>query len=245
MHILLTRPQDDIPALKHKLVERGFAVSACPMLDIDILPVDAVDAQTIKKLGAAHAYLFTSANGVRAASRHGLNVDSECSVFAVGPATADACKAAGYDVIYEAGGDVRSLVDRIKKAGMPKELGSLVHISGRDQAGNLVGQLCDAGYDATSVVLYRAETIPALPKDITTQLASGEIDAALFYSSRTAAHFVELTAQADIKLSITAYCLSDAVAEILRQAEVSELADIKVAATTTEDSMLALLGDHH
>jgi hypothetical protein len=37
---------------------------------------------------------------------------------------------------------------------------------------------------------------------------------------------------------MTAYCLSEAVAKILRQAGV---ANIKVAATTTEESMLALL----
>ena len=104
MHILLTRPKDDIPALKNKLIERGFTVSACPILDITILPVEEVDAQTSQTLDAAQAYLFTSANGVRAASHHGLTQNPERSVFAVGPATANACKAAGFQTVSEAGG---------------------------------------------------------------------------------------------------------------------------------------------
>ena len=238
MHILLTRPKDDIPALKNKLIEQGFTVSACPMLDINILPVEEVDCQTSQFLDAAQAYLFTSANGVRAASHHGLTQSPERPVFAVGPATANACKAAGFKTVSEAGGDVRSLVEMIKGTNTPHISGALVHISGRHQTGNLVEQLCDAGYDAASVVLYRADTIPAFPDNIATQLISGEIDAVMFYSSRTAKHFVALTTLAGIKLSMTAYCLSEAVAKILRQAGV---ANIKVAATTTEESMLALL----
>ena len=238
MHILLTRPKDDIPALKNKLIERGFTVSACPILDITILPFEEVDSQTSQILDAAQAYLFTSANGVRAASHHGLTQNPERPVFAVGPATANACKAAGFQTVSEAGGDVRSLVEMIKRTNTHHISSALVHISGRDQTGNLVEQLCDAGYDAASVVLYRADTIPAFPDNIATQLISGEIDAVMFYSSRTAAHFVALTTRAGIKLSMTAYCLSEAVAKILRQAGV---ANIKVAATTTEESMLALL----
>ena len=238
MHILLTRPKDDIPALKNKLIEQGFTVSACPMLDINILPVEEVDSQTSQTLDAAQAYLFTSANGVRAASHHGLTQNPERPVFAVGPATANACKAAGFQTVSEAGGDVRSLVEMIKGTNTPHISDALVYISGRDQTGNLVEQLYDAGYDAASVVLYRADTIPALPDNIATQLISGEIDAVMFYSSRTATHFVALTTLAGIKLSMTAYCLSETVAKILRQAGVT---NIKVAATTTEESMLALL----
>ena len=238
MHILLTRPKDDIPALKNKLIQQGFTISACPMLDINILSVGEVDSQTLQILDAAQAYLFTSANGVRAASHHGLTQNPERSVFAVGPATANACKAAGFKTVSEAGGDVRSLVEMIKETNTPRISEALVHISGRDQTGNLVEKLCDAGYDATAVVLYCAETIPALPDNIVTQLISGEIDAVMFYSSRTAAHFVALTTLAGIKLSMTAYCLSEAVAKILRQAGVE---NIKVAATKTEESMLALL----
>ena len=241
MHILLTRPKDDIPALKQKLVEQGFTVSACPMLDINIMPVEEVDTSTAQKLAEAQAYLFTSANGVRAASHHGLPKTPDLPVFAVGPATADACRIAGFKTVTEAGGDVQSLVGMIKATDIAEASGSLVHISGRDQAGNLVQQLCDAGYDATSLVLYRAETISALPEDIATLLASGDIEAAMFYSSRTATHFVMLTEYAGIKLSLTAYCLSEAVAQILKQAGV---ADIKVAETTTEDSMLNMLAEH-
>ena len=238
MHILLTRPKDDIPALKNKLIEQGYTISACPMLDVKILPVEVVDAQSSQTLDAAQAYLFTSANGVRAASHHGLTQNAERPVFAVGPATANACEAAGFKTVSEAGGDVRSLVEMIKGTNTPNMSGAMVHISGRDQTGNLVEQLCDSGYDAASVVLYRAEKIPALPDNIATQLISGEIDAVMFYSSRTATHFVALTTLAGIKLSMTAYCLSESVAKILRQAGV---ANIKVAATSTEESMLALL----
>lgn len=241
MHILLTRPKDDIPAMKHKLVEQGFTVSACPMLDINIMPVEEGDTSTAQKIATAQAYLFTSANGVRAASHHGLTKNPNLPVFAVGPATADACRIAGFKKVTEAGGDVQSLVGIIKATDIAEVSGSLVHISGRDHAGNLVQQLCDAGYEATSLVLYRAETISAFPDDISTLLASGEIDAVMFYSSRTATHFVTLTGRAGIKMSITAYCLSDAVAQILKRAGVE---DIKVAANTTEDSMLNLLTEN-
>ena len=104
MHILLTRPKDDIPALKNKLIERGFTVSACPILDITILPVEEVDSQTSQILDAAQAYLFTSANGVRAASHHGLTQNPERPVFAVGPATANAVKRQVFKLSQKRGG---------------------------------------------------------------------------------------------------------------------------------------------
>lgn len=241
MHVLLTRPADDVPALSRELTARGFQVSACPMLTIKMVPPDGISPRGAEALARAAAYLFTSANGVRAARFHGLfKTPPAVPVFAVGPATAEACRHAGIETVIEAGGDVGSLVEAVRAGHDPSATGTLVHVSGRDQAGNLVGQLTDAGYDAAGVTLYRAEKINALPEDITAHLRAGRIDAVMFYSSRTAEHFAAKMKRAGLRPPGIAFCLSDAVAKIARSAGFKE---VRVAAQTTQTHMLALLED--
>jgi uroporphyrinogen-III synthase len=228
MHILITRPAEDAALLGEKLQARGHQVTGLPMISIDYLKPEAPEAPV-------DAHVFTSANGVRAAVKAGVDVQM---AYAVGPATAAACQAAGWDNIITGTGDVDGLVATILAA--PPE-GRILHVSGRDKAGDLLGGLRQAGLSADNLVLYRAVARPAFAPETVAAIGNRQYDAVLFYSSRTAQIFIALAQQAglqDCLAAMAAGCLSPAVAQT---AAIAGFAPIWTAASPNEDALLEAL----
>ena len=93
---------------------------------------------------------FTSANGVRFS---GIERPAG-PAYAVGKATARAAKAAGFDPVWSAGGDVRVLSEIIEKADK-----TILHISGSRLAGDLVALLAERGIGAQRRVVYETRTV--------------------------------------------------------------------------------------
>ena len=117
--------------------------------------------------------------------------------------------------------------------------GHLLHIAGRDIAGDLTALLPE--FQVERVVLYRAQVAQALPEVLRRVLVDGVADAALFYSPRTAATFARLVDSAGLVhhcATILAICLSAAVADAL---QALTFLDIRVAARPDQDSLLAVL----
>ena len=120
--------------------------------------------------------------------------------------------------------------------------GSLLHVSGREVAGDLAGRLAEAGFAVRRAVLYRAEPAAALSPGLCGRLAAGGIDAALFLSPRTARSFVTLVAGATLAAScrrIVALCLSQAVADALPAGFCQA---VRIAAAPTQAALLDALG---
>ena len=230
MRILITRPEEDAAMLGEKLQARGHQVTGLPMISIDYLRPDMQMTGT-----PAAAHVFTSANGVRAAVKAGVDVQM---AYAVGPATAAACQTAGWDNIITGTGDVDGLVATILAA--PPE-GRILHISGRDKAGDLLGSLRQAGLPADNLVLYRAVARTVFAPETVSAIRNGQFDAVLFYSSRTAQIFISLAQQAglqDCLAAMAAGCLSPAVAEYAGKAG---FAPVWTAARPTEEALLEAL----
>tara|TARA_R100000005_G_scaffold71393_1_gene38893 strand:+ start:10239 stop:12395 length:2157 start_codon:yes stop_codon:yes gene_type:complete len=232
MKILITRPEPDASALADILSGRGHEPRLAPMMFIENLPNRTLDT------AGAQALLITSANGARALGR--LAGDKNIRCFAVGRATAEALRAEGYAHVTAAGGDVTSLRDVIIDAATP-DGGRLIHISGSEVAGDLVGMLTENGFDCERLVLYEALPVTSLDAKITREIKAGSIPAVLFYSPRTAAIFTGIVTAAGLApfmKSITAYCLSAAIAE-----KISSLRwqDVKIAAEPDQEKLLALL----
>jgi uroporphyrinogen-III synthase len=105
MRVLITRPEPDATRLAEALRARGHEPVPAPLMTIVVSqappPREIADA----------VLLFTSANGARAAEAH--NVRAKRVVFAVGEATAQAAREAGFRVEGVAGGDVASLTELI------------------------------------------------------------------------------------------------------------------------------------
>jgi len=229
---LITRPQEDSADLAIALARRGIAPILAPMMRIEYA---SADIET--EIAPAQAILFTSRNGVRAFSR--VSPRRDIAAFAVGDSTAALARDNGFVNVESANGDnadlARLVIDRL----VPSD-GMLFHAAGATIAGDLSGALDKAGFRTVRRTLYNAKAVDRLA-DTATAMRNGELDYVLFFSPRTARIFVELVAAArlgDACRSLTAVCLSDAVAS-----EVASLAwkDIGVANLATTDAVLNVI----
>jgi uroporphyrinogen-III synthase len=229
--VLVTRPADDAAPLADRLRGLGFEPVVEPMLAI-------MASGASLDLDGVQAVLLTSANGARALAR--ATARRDLLVLAVGDATARAARAAGFLSIESAGGDVVDLAG-LAKARCTPAAGPLLHVSGRETAGDLAGHLAMAGFALRRAVLYRAEPAAALSPALRERLAAGGLDAALFLSPRTARSFVTLVEAANLAACcrrMAALCLSPAVADALPAASWKA---VRIAAAPTQAALLDAL----
>ncbi len=236
MRILITRGRDDAAPLAAELEARGHQALIEPMLDI--VPAAGSKQKLLGDLTSVQALLFTSANGVRAFAR--LTPARGYRIFAVGDATAAAARAAGFARVESAAGDVEALADLVARRLRPGG-GALLHAAASQLAGDLQGRLEAAGFELRRAVLYEAKPASSISDEVKGDLDSGRIDAALFFSPRTAKTFVTLVREGGLAPALarcTALCLSEAVAEEVRTCA---WAGVHLARQPTTDSLLAVL----
>lgn len=207
MRVLITRPREDAEPLARALAGRGIRSLIAPMLEIVSVAGPPVGLDRVQAL------LATSANGVRAFAQRVTRRD--LPLYAVGPATAEAARLAGFSRVHVAGGDVASLAARVS-AEVDPEAGTLLHMAGTTVAGDLAGALGAAGYTVRREVLYKARRARALPPEAVATLSAGAIDGVVLYSPRTARTFADLVDRAGLApalAGVIAFCLSPAVAD--------------------------------
>ena len=230
--LLLTRPEADAAALADKLHVRGHAVDIAPLLHIRLLDT------ALPPLDDIAALLITSANGLRAFAAQSDRRD--LTLYAVGEASARAARTAGFTDVHAASGDLHSLAALVQRLRKPDD-GALLHAAGENLAGDLVGLLRAAGFDARGIALYRAETASSLPPAVAASLRAGDYRGVLFFSPRTAATFVRLAMQAGAEKALAgaqAFCLSANIAERIAALP---WRGICVAAEPSEASLLAAM----
>ncbi|MBO6669631.1 uroporphyrinogen-III synthase [Parvibaculum sp.] len=235
MRFLVTRPEEDSAPLADALSALGHEAVLAPLLDIRFLE----DAELPE--AAWQALLVTSANGVRALARHDHAASLlSLPILAVGPASADAARAAGFAQVEAAGGDVNSLAEHVAKSLDPKA-GPLLHVAGSAVAGDLAGMLEERGFSVTRAVLYDARLASELPEIARAALEAGSLDGVLLYSPRTARAFASLVRKAGLEARVkglAAYCLSAAVADALD--DLPGLT-VKIARAPDQAALIALL----
>ncbi len=240
MRVLITRPLADAEMLASRLGERGIAYLIEPLMEV--LPVIDNDAAATlawvdDRSVPARALLLTSANGVRFLAERLKRRD--VAVFAVGSATAEAARDAGFEIVEQADGDVESLANLVMRRVEPGD-GKLLHIAGSVVAGDLSGQLRAAGYEVQRLVLYRAEAVPSLSAAAIDGFRSADISHVALFSPRTSMIFVDLVNRAELAEtmgSVTALCLSPSVAD----AASLPFAARWIAATPDQEALLRLL----
>lgn len=241
MRFLITRPVANAAVLAEKLAAQGHDSIISPV--IEIYPAET----PLPENAAAYAALaLTSANGVHALAAKCLPDAAlraswqALPAFAVGPQTAAALKAYGWQNIYEAGGDVETLAALIvaTTSEFDRTDKPVLHVAGRDRAGNLKAMLAGENIACDLAMLYEAEAADALSPAAVAALADGDepVDAVLLYSQRSAKLFVALSAALPMAQKPTAYCLSPAIAEMLQAAGF----ETRTAAYPEEAAMLAL-----
>jgi len=172
--IWITRAQPGADATAERVRALGHDAIVAPLLAMRTLPDVTID------LSGVAALAFTSANGVRAFAD--ASGERGLKVFAVGAATAQAARAAGFKAVLSADGDVEALAEGI--AVRRAELrGAVLHPGAAEPAGDLAGALEKHGVEARRLVLY--ETAPVQLDDAAAQ-ALARSDAVLLHSPRAA-----------------------------------------------------------
>ncbi|MFQ6018608.1 MAG: uroporphyrinogen-III synthase, partial [Kiloniellaceae bacterium] len=225
---------EDARPLAAALKARGHEALSAPMLTITPAP----GLKGPLNLAGVQALLFTSANGLRAFA--GLSPERGLPAFTVGDASAAAARAAGFVRVEGAGGDVADLI-RLVAARLDPGGGALYHAAGRKLAGDLKGALEARGFTLRRAVLYHAEPARRLSGALSAALAEGRLDAATFFSPRTAGTFVRLIGEAGLGRAcarLAAVALSEAVAEQLRGLDWGE---VQVAERPDQEALLERL----
>ena len=178
--IWITRAQPGADATAERVRALGHDAVVAPLLAVQFVPDVTID------LGGVAALAFTSANGVRAFAD--LSGERALRVFAVGAATAQAARAAGFRSVLSADGDVEALAEGI--AARRGELkGAVLHPGAAEPAGDLAGALEKHGVEARRVILY--ETAPVEVAAAAAE-ALGQSDAVLLHSPRAAEVLAQL-----------------------------------------------------
>lgn len=233
MRLLVTRPAEDAAPLADRLRGLGIEPVMAPLFTIEQVAGARPD------LSGVQATVFTSANGVRAFAQ--ATDERARPVFAVGAATAEAARKAGFARIESAGGDVNDLA-RLIAARLDPGDGALYQASGREVAGDLAGTLEGAGFTLRREVLYRAETVSRLPPEAAQAMRVRTLDGVLLFSPRTGAAFVRLACAAGLEATLAkmyAYCLSQAVGNEIAGVR---WRGVRVADEPDLQSLLDLLG---
>lgn len=231
--ILNTRPETDSQELETTLLQRGYRLLSAPMLRIAFAKnPDRLDLSDVQGL------IFTSANGVRAFTRH---CDDRCfPALCVGDATARAAQQAGFTDIRSAKGDIHDLVRLIRDQIDPTN-GALFHPAARKVAGDLGSLLRDGNFDIRRQTMYDAIPSDCLPDQVVSAISAHHIDAVLFFSPRTAESFVKLIERHKLQKDLVgtrAICLSAAVQDRL---SVLTWLKTEVAKHPTQEYLLSTL----
>ena len=233
MRVLVTRPRGDAEDTAAKLSVRGHQAVIAPLLDIQFRAGGDIALDDVQ------AVLITSANGIRALATCSKRRDVK--VLAVGMQSADAAREWGFADVEDAGGDAQALAGLVI-AFLNPQGGALLHASGAETRGHLADILSARGFSVRSEVLYDAVAATALPPEARTELVKGTVDAALFFSPRTARIFADIAAReklTDTCRTLDAVCISEATASELRALSFRE---VRVATAPNQDALLALLG---
>lgn len=206
--IWITRAQPAAETTAARVRALGHEPFIAPLLRVE--PVEGVEVD----LRGVCALAFTSANGVRAFIE--ATPERSLRVFAVGAATAQAVRAAGFKNVLSADGDVEALAEGI--AARKRDLkGCVLHPGAAEPAGDLVGALQAHGIEARRLILYdtgpaelTAEELAILP----------EIDAVLLHSPK-AAQALAAMLKASPQPRMRALCLSKAVMKPLARTKMA------------------------
>ena len=174
LKIWITRAQPGADATAERVRALGHDAVVGPLLAVRNLEGVRVE------LSGVGALAFTSGNGVRAFAE--LSGERSLKVFAVGQATAQAARAAGFRSVLSSDGDVEALALGIEQR-RGEIRGLVLHPGAAELAGDLPAALEKYGVPANRLVVY--ETVPeALPEE--TALACAACDIVLVHSARAA-----------------------------------------------------------
>jgi uroporphyrinogen-III synthase len=213
MRLLVTRPKADAVELQAHLLARGHEVRLAPLLEVSFSDCDPIE------LDGVQALIATSKNGVRALAQDAaFDAARGLALFAVGPGTAAAARALGFEAVIQGPRSARELVPMIAEH-TDVNAGSLLHLAGDTLAFDIAGELGSLGFHVLAPVVYVTRPATELPKPVLEDLREGNLDGVLLLSPQTARVWVRLVDTHSLSRParfLPHICLSQAVADALR-----------------------------
>lgn len=229
--MLVTRPDPDASDTAARLGALGIEGVPCPLLVHQTLDVGLPEPK-----GFA-AIAVTSANALRALDERGvLQRYRELPLYAVGDRTAAVARDLGFPTVTSAQGAFADLAELLVHAPLA---GPIFYPAARDMSADLGKSLAPFGRMVITAEVYAMNPVTELPTGIAERLG-GEIEAALFYSKRTAQTFVRLVERGlekTIRARFAVLCLSEAVAAPLLDAH---FVRVGLADHPSEEAMMGL-----
>lgn len=224
--VLITRPEPDASETARLLAERGFA----PVIG----PVMRLSLRRIAPPGHVDAVLVASRNAIPALPERLHSTP----LLAVGGATAERARQAGFTSVLDADGDAAALTALASRTLPPGARLLLAH--GAGQGDKLAAALETAGFAVLRRSAYAVTPARRMPASTLDALRSGRLDAAMFLSAETARAFVRLLPAG------LAHCLTDVDAVAIGAAAAGALTPlpwrrVRVSVRPTLDEVLALL----
>lgn len=224
LRVAVFRPDDERLAAAAELLE---SLGADPVLD----PMLAVEPTGKVPQTDADYMVLTSKTGVELAADSGWD-PGDATVVAIGSATAEALREAGYavDLVpeeYSSAGLVETLEDDVE--------GTTVEVARSDHGSAvLTDGLADAGAEVHETILYRLVR-PEGSGESAELAAAGELDAALFTSSLTVEHFLDAAAERGVREDALAG-LNDAVVGAIGDPTAETAADLGISVDVVPDA---------
>ena len=228
--VLITRPEAGAADTAARVAALGLRPVIAPLLEIRSLPAALPAAAQLQ------AVLIASGNALAAlpASHHHL------PLLAVGRASAERARDAGFAQVFSADGDAEALIGltcaRCHAAGLP-----LLLAAGRGQSLALAAALRQRGFRVLRRVTYAAAPAAALPPIAATALRDGHLRAALFFSAETARQFTRLVIRSGLREAVGGIDACAIGAPAATAIEALPWRRVLRAAQPTQDAMLALL----
>jgi uroporphyrinogen-III synthase len=209
--IAVLRPEPGNAATVARVTAAGWKAVSLPLFTVRALTWTAPDPADFDGL------LFTSAN----AARHGgaeLARLRALPAFAVGENTAQAARAAGFDVKASSSGDAAAIITEAQSLGHAR----LLHLGGRERSVDIDG----------AIAVYASEPLPISPTDV--ERLAGSV--ALLHSVRAALRLAELVDSAGMtRDALALVAISPAVA----QAAGTGWRAVATAGAPRDDAMIA------
>jgi uroporphyrinogen-III synthase len=222
--VLVTRAAEQAAATARRLAGMGFVPVLAPSL--------VVRSRRLAALPGVQAVLVTSGNAIPALPARLRKL----RLLAVGDATAERAREAGFLSTESAGRDAASLA-KLAARRLDPAFGPLLLASGEGQGMALAAELRQAGFRVLRRVAYTAAPARALPPAARAALAAGKIGHALFFSPASARATVRLL-RGMPTTRIKALAISPATAAALSPLK---WAGIRVASSPDQEALLALL----
>jgi uroporphyrinogen-III synthase len=169
--LLLTRPQEDAQRFADLASADGWEgdILISPLIEIILHPVSEA------ALAQAASLVFTSQHGV--AALVAATARRDWPVWAVGPRTAQAARAAGFGQVHQAGGDAAALLDDLVQT---PPVQPVLHLRGAHAASDIAQLLGERGLRAEGLVAYTQTACPLSSVAKARLEAGGDVVAPVF-----------------------------------------------------------------